>query len=348
MNGSVSNRGTIAPGNSIGTLTISGTYTHESTATYACEIAAAGTSDLIKAGSANLKGGTVNATLPRSFYRGGESWTLWARALGGWNARSASGGYMGYSAASGGVAVGADGPVLPWLTLGFALGAGNTDLNWSQGGYDGDQRALSSGLYASADFGSLYLDASVSYTRLYNTATRAVSFTAMDTIASSSFDSQTWLGRLGGGYDFRAGGWLLGPAALLSYMKLSEDGFRESGADYLSLTVDDRDSDYWSTLLGFRAAARYDFGPTTLLPRMELGWRHCLTDDARTITASFRDYSGSPFSITGRESAPDMLELSARLTLTMSKYLNLFCQYGLTWGDGLTNQRLIAGLNIVF
>jgi outer membrane autotransporter protein len=55
--------GTVAPGNSIGTLTVSGNVTFQPGSTYAVQITAAGQSDLINAtGTATLNGGTVQVT----------------------------------------------------------------------------------------------------------------------------------------------------------------------------------------------------------------------------------------------------------------------------------------------
>jgi autotransporter-associated beta strand protein len=62
MGGDVSNAagGTVAPGNSIGTLSIAGNYTHMAGSTYATEVAGNGQSDLINVGgTATLQGGTV-------------------------------------------------------------------------------------------------------------------------------------------------------------------------------------------------------------------------------------------------------------------------------------------------
>ncbi|MDC7786467.1 autotransporter domain-containing protein [Rhodoplanes sp. TEM] len=59
----VTSGGTVAPGNSIGTLTVAGTYTQWASTTYAVEIGANGTSDLIHAtGTADIQGGTVAVT----------------------------------------------------------------------------------------------------------------------------------------------------------------------------------------------------------------------------------------------------------------------------------------------
>ena len=59
----VSTGGTIAPGNSIGTLTVAGNYTQAAGSNYAVEIGPNGTSDLIHAtGTATILGGTVAVT----------------------------------------------------------------------------------------------------------------------------------------------------------------------------------------------------------------------------------------------------------------------------------------------
>ncbi len=70
--GSLSNttvNGTIAPGNSIGTLTISGNYVQNPGSTYEVEINAAGASDLIDVtGTATINGGTVSVIREQGSY----------------------------------------------------------------------------------------------------------------------------------------------------------------------------------------------------------------------------------------------------------------------------------------
>jgi uncharacterized protein with beta-barrel porin domain len=59
--GGVANMATVAPGNSIGTLSFGGNYLHTSSATYLAEAGAAGQSDVINvAGTATLQGGSVS------------------------------------------------------------------------------------------------------------------------------------------------------------------------------------------------------------------------------------------------------------------------------------------------
>lgn len=60
--------GTVAPGNSIGTIVVNGDFTLDSGTTYVAEIAANGTSDLIKvSGTADLHGELIISPLPGSY-----------------------------------------------------------------------------------------------------------------------------------------------------------------------------------------------------------------------------------------------------------------------------------------
>lgn len=61
ITGNVTNNGIIRPGNSIGTLTINGDYTHNANSVYEVEVNPAGQSDkLVISGTATLNGGTVS------------------------------------------------------------------------------------------------------------------------------------------------------------------------------------------------------------------------------------------------------------------------------------------------
>jgi uncharacterized protein with beta-barrel porin domain len=82
--GNLTNSGTVAPGNSIGTMTVGGAYTHAAGATLAAEVGGAGASDRINVGGvATLQGGTVSVTaLPGMSFAPSTTYTL-VNAAGG-------------------------------------------------------------------------------------------------------------------------------------------------------------------------------------------------------------------------------------------------------------------------
>ena len=75
--GSVDNAGTISPGGSIGTLTLTGDYVHRDGATYRVDIDADGNSDLLDiAGSATIEGGDVQVAGVPGQYGGVTRYTI--------------------------------------------------------------------------------------------------------------------------------------------------------------------------------------------------------------------------------------------------------------------------------
>ncbi|MDH5821743.1 autotransporter domain-containing protein [Luteimonas sp. RD2P54] len=75
--GSVDNAGTVAAGDSIGTLTLAGDYVHRAGAVLAVEIEPGGSADLLDvAGSATLEGGLVEVAKAPGQYAGGTRYTL--------------------------------------------------------------------------------------------------------------------------------------------------------------------------------------------------------------------------------------------------------------------------------
>ena len=78
--GSTTNQGTIAPGNSIGTMTVNGDHTQSSAGVYEVEINAAGQSDRINVSGAASLGGTVDVVAEPGTYSPGTTYTILAAA----------------------------------------------------------------------------------------------------------------------------------------------------------------------------------------------------------------------------------------------------------------------------
>lgn len=74
---SIDNSGIVAPGNSIGTLTVTGNYVNQATGTLQNELNAAGQTDLlIVGGTATIQGGTVDLIAAPGTYNAGTTYTL--------------------------------------------------------------------------------------------------------------------------------------------------------------------------------------------------------------------------------------------------------------------------------
>jgi len=83
IHGNIVNHGIISPGNSIGTLSVSGSVTFEPGSALMSELSRTQSCDLLSvAGAVNINGGTVHAFLPRGLYEDGHSWEV-IKATGG-------------------------------------------------------------------------------------------------------------------------------------------------------------------------------------------------------------------------------------------------------------------------
>lgn len=75
--GDVTINGTVSPGHSIGTLSVDGSLSFMPGSTYIAELAADGSSDLIRVnGPVSISGGTVSSSLPVALYGNGHSWHI--------------------------------------------------------------------------------------------------------------------------------------------------------------------------------------------------------------------------------------------------------------------------------
>ena len=119
IGGSLANLGTVAPGNSIGTVTVTGSYLHAAGAVYQSEINSNGQSDLISVGgSAFLQGGSVFVTaLPTGPLSMSSTYTL----------LSAAGGVAGTFASVN--------EFYPFLQSNLSYDANNAYLNLQVGGF---------------------------------------------------------------------------------------------------------------------------------------------------------------------------------------------------------------------
>lgn len=105
--------------------------------------------------------------------------------------------------------------------------------------------------------------------------------------AKGDTDANSWTLAIGGGMDMHSGSLTYGPYARFTYQKTSVDGYRESGALGLNLTVDDQDWDSITTTIGGQAsyAMSQDWG--ILTPYGRLAWVHEFGNDSETMRAFY-------------------------------------------------------------
>ncbi|WDP91141.1 MAG: autotransporter domain-containing protein [Desulfobacter sp.] len=154
----------------------------------------------------------------------------------------------------------------------------------------------------------------------------------------------------GGGYDWTAGGWRLGPMAAVQYTHLREKGFSEANAGDAALRVDADSSKALLGTLGFRIAKPFVLGSGLLMvTEARAEWCHEFAADANTLDAAFLS-SGEKFSGDPGERERETFKLSMALTAVFSPRIRGQLQYARLAQDsgGYTSHQAGAGLKILF
>jgi autotransporter-associated beta strand protein len=369
--GSLTNNGTVAPGNSIGTLTVQGNYTHNANSVLEIEFDGAGNIDLLDVtGNANLNGGTlrfvsiggaegnggtflrtggtltgtfatvetVGAQLPLAVIyqpnagimapsvltarpstfnaqslaaadttlgfveslgfadgRHGYGNRIWFDGFGARGSRSASGSTLSYDHDSHGFAGGANFAVGGDITLGVAVGWSDGDIALGSGGGGGEQSSLLGAIHARYVSENVTIGGGVAYGQVDQDTLRNVSFNGFSASVEGATESDM-LAVFGGvalplGW---VGNWMFDTSGRAAYVRQSQDGYTESGASPLRLTLDSIDTSTFEgeALLSARTSLwdRNNGGeesPEGLMLTVDLGARYLAALGSREIPVTF-------------------------------------------------------------
>jgi outer membrane autotransporter protein len=275
-------------------------------------------------------------------------WSLWTRLTGTSASLKGDSEHRGTRQNHAGVAAGFDLRLASWLRGGFSAGYTNSDLEWGEIAYAGTLTGSHGALYAQAMDGGLFVNALFGYSLLYNQSQRSILFTGASSTARGQFDSHAWQGRLEAGRQFVSGNWMLAPVASLAYVWLHEQGFDESCADYLELGLSSREHESLASTLGVRAATSWSVGSMALRPRIGVFWLHEFMDDGPSVTAHYRDYSGVPFTVSGKALDSDRALIEAGLELKASARFAASLTYHMDLGQDYSAHSLAAGVKFRF
>ena len=147
--------------------------------------------------------------------------------------------------------------------------------------------------------------------------------------ARADFDSGISGARLELGLsDIRLGRFFVQPLAAVSLTRRDQDGFTETGAPGLNLTVDDEDADSAVGTVGFRLYRNYFMGEGTwITPKISLNWLHEFGDEDRRTRAAFEAMSANLFIVEGTELPRDTGQIRIGWTATTRDNLQFYLNY---------------------
>ena len=171
----------------------------------------------------------------------------------------------------------------------------------------------------------------------------------VDIFTSSSTDSETLMGTLGGGANFNFGGFTLEPYAKAEYQKVSVDEFSEEDAGGFELSYGEQDIKSFQLAAGVKL--QHVFNPSfgVIVPYARAEFRKELENDPRNISAV---YSGMPaaslaagqdFNLATDEHDDQFYVLVGGFSIVFKHGLQGFLQYQQVLDLDTFSDRVIAG-----
>ncbi len=254
---------------------------------------------------------------------------IWLRGFGNRSEQRKRKGVDGYRADTFGVAVGGDKRLLDdRLTLGLAYAYAGSNVN-STGARDGNGTDVASHqgtAYGGYHTGRWYVEgmANVGYND-YDSV-RKVSVGSIQRTAEGDYQGWQYGAKAGGGYNINAGKAVFTLTASLQYFRLDLDGYTETGADSLNLTVDDQSFDRLRSSLGARAAYNVETGVGTFVPEVHAAWLYDIVADKQEVTSTYTG-GGGAFNTEGADPARHGANVGAGVALRTTSNVTLSANY---------------------
>ncbi|WP_428663948.1 autotransporter domain-containing protein [Reyranella sp.] len=280
-------------------------------------------------------------------------WGAWGGALGGLGTIGATSGTGAVTYNAGGFAAGLDRTVAPGLRVGVTAGY-TTGTQWTQGFSGlGTSNTFLTGLYGNYRQDRVYVDALAGYAYSYNQMTRQIAIPGLGTrTALGGAGANQWYGQVEGGYRFDLGtnaDASVTPFARLQGYTGALNGFAESGAQSLNLTVAGQTTNSLRSVVGAQLAGAFDLGwRETLGLQFRLGWSHEYADTARPVTASLAGAPLLPFTTYGVSPQRDAAILGFSANTAIAETASLYLRYDGAVSGQDSAHALTAGVRMTW
>lgn len=275
----------------------------------------------------------------------GPRYALWGEGFGAWGRTRSNGNGASLDASTGGFILGADALVSDGLRLGLAGGYLSTSFDVDARLSSGTTDSVFGALYGSGKWGALNLRFGVVYAQQDIDVRRTISVPGYADATRSSYDGSTLQGFGEVGYRLSLGSLALEPFAGAALLRLSTDGFQESGGA-AALSGFGRTYELGTTTLGIRAEARLST-EVPLTVKGLLGWRHAYGDVEPQALVAFAG-GVSPFVVSGVPLDRDGLVAEAGLDWQASRSLSLGVSYAGQIGSRAQDHALKGNLTWQF
>ena len=274
---------------------------------------------------------------------------FWTTGLGEFATQNGSAEHTGFDFTTGGFVMGADLIRRGDFTFGIGGGYLRSDLHWDNNGGSAGVNSAKFGVYSNYGNSSGWF-ANGLLAGGYNgtSVKRNIVFLDVGKTARSYPDGYDFSAQVRAGRDFAVAGWAVSPVVDLAYIYLHREGFDESGADPVNLSVRAKDYQTFRTQLG--AKVTRDFtgtGGVLWTPSLGLAWAHEVPLDGSAIESTIAGQGGW-FLVNGLDREIDSLVVDAGLKVRLPNGLAIHAGYGAEAGGSFVSHQLGLGLSYRF
>ncbi|HEY2707764.1 MAG TPA: autotransporter domain-containing protein [Caulobacteraceae bacterium] len=278
---------------------------------------------------------------------GGDADPLWLVGFGSYGSVKASAGAHGFKTETGGLNGGVQRD-FGNATLGASVSYDDTSVTLSGIGQHGDLADTAAGLYGEERFGTWFADASGVIGFNYGNLQRRIELPGVSLKPAASFNGGSGGISVGFGDRIASGGWLFEPSVSLSWTRVRQGSFTETGAGGADLAVAAGSQDFGQSLLGARVAhASTLAGGGVLSVDADLAWAHEFQDVTPVAAESFAGVAGTGFAQAGVTTGRDAAMVRAGLTYSLAK-LALFAHYDGAFSDRANQHTISAGFRLAW
>ena len=246
--------------------------------------------------------GTDRGGFQTGFAGGDEalSKATWLKPFGSWVKQDAKGDVAGYTADTGGIALGIDAEVTDGVRLGASFAYSKTNVTGKGAGRTRTNvRSYQWTVYADHTADDFYVEGMLGYAVNSSKSSRRLTFGGLNRAAKGDYDSTQYMAGVGGGMPMQVKtDVFVTPMAGLSYTRVSSDSYTETGAGNLNLKVKPDDVDVLIASLGARAHTHIKQGDGILVPSARAGLSYDFMADQATATGRYTG-GGAAFKVKG-------------------------------------------------
>jgi autotransporter-associated beta strand protein len=280
-------------------------------------------------------------------------WGAWGGAVGGTGTIAGNNNAGTFTYSVGGFSGGLDRQIAPNFLAGVTVGY-QTGGQWT-GGFEGRSvtDTVQAGLYGSFTQGPVYVDALAAYAYNANQLWRPINIPGLQPrTAFGQTAGNQFLGQLEAGWRFDLGGaaaYYVTPFGLLQGSTATQNGFTETGAQSLDLSVAQQTTSSLRTIFGAQVGAAMDVGlRDKITGQLRLGWSHEYADTARPVTASFIGAPGVPFTVFGAAPTRDGAVLGFSASTAIAEAMGVYLRYEGNIAGQDSSHALTAGLRVTW